>query len=358
MSQIETIMLIVLGFAIAGLLALVLGKLLWAPVVSLGKRRSRRDDPVTIAALQADKDKLRAEYAMLSRKLELRLNDLKTRLAEQSAEVSRNRNRVDHLAGEINKRDVEIEKREDEISRLKAQIEPLEQELVTRTHSSQKLKEQIRERDEKLQLNATLIEGLQEQLQSALQSGSILDQIDTSAKDRLENRIKELTDLSRQIEDQRLNLNRQHSELKSLTGVMIDTKTLPADDAKTGTNANRDAYVNSLDETTAKLEQQLKQAEKETDDLQAELRKLDDDWSEKLTALDKIDRESKSAPKTKRRKKKKTNSEKTAINKIDVIKKPDPRAEKTIPPVDEKTNVVSLANRIRSLQADIKDQKS
>ncbi len=44
MSQIETIMLIILGFAVALLLALILGKLLWGQAIGLGKRRTRRND--------------------------------------------------------------------------------------------------------------------------------------------------------------------------------------------------------------------------------------------------------------------------------------------------------------------------
>ena len=95
MSQIETIMLVTLGFAVAALIALFLGRMIWSYALGLGKRRMQRSAPASMAELQADRDRLRAEYAMLARKLELRLDDLKTRLAEQTAEVSRNRNRID-----------------------------------------------------------------------------------------------------------------------------------------------------------------------------------------------------------------------------------------------------------------------
>ena len=361
MSQIETIMLIVLGFAVALLVAMFLGKLLWGQAIGLGKRRSRRDDPATIAALQADKDKLRAERAMLERKLELRLNDLKTRLAEQSAEVSRNRNRVERLADEINQRDNTIAKANKEITNLKEQMVPLEQELVKRTHAAQKLKEEIRERDEIVQQKVTLIDNLKQQLDKSLASNAIVGQANLSAKDHLTQRINELTNLSSQIEQQRLQLTQQHSEISSLSTVIAETKTL--EDNSSTSSSGKKAYVAKLDDTSNNLENQLKQAERETDDLAKELSKLDKDWNEKLKKLDDLkstpdsDKTSNKASSASKKKpnKKSSTKKKSATN---ATKKKTQKAEKPIDnnetSTDEKpSNVVSLANRIRSLQTDI-----
>jgi len=371
MSQIETIMLIVLGFAVALLVAMFLGKLLWGQAIGLGKRRSRRDDPATIAGLQADKDRLRAERAMLERKLELRLNDLKTRLAEQSAEVSRNRNRVERLADEINERDNTIAKANKEISNLKEQMVPLEQELVKRTHAGQKLKEEIRERDEIIQQKSDLIEGLKQQLDKALEGNAIVGQADLSAKDRLTQRINELTNLSAQIEQQRVQLTQQHSELSSLSTVIAETKTQQENSPKA--SSGKKAYVEKLDNSSSNLEEQLKVAEKESDNLAKELSKLDKDWNEKLKKLDDIkttksdsDVETNKGDKTAKKKKP---SKKTAKTKKDSVKKTTSKETEEITTSDKSapkdtpknsnddnekpSNVVSLANRIRSLQTDI-----
>jgi len=303
MSQFETIMLVILGFAVALLLALILGKLLWGQAIGLGKRRARRENPVTVAVLQADKDKLRAEAAMLSRKLELRLNDLKTRLAEQTAEVSRNRNRVDHLAGEIKERDTLIANRDEELQALKTQVVPLEEELVIRTQNAQQLKENLRDSKEQLQNKTLLIDDLQEQLKVALSTNAIVGQTDISTRENLQDRISDLTDLSRQIEQQRLQLTRQHSELKNFTGETANT---------------------------SPIEKKLAEAERETDQLQEELARLDDDWSEKLKQLDE--------------------------NKLSSAKTENPSKDDS-ENQQEPSNVVSLASRIRSLQSDIKDRK-
>ena len=362
MSQIETIMLIVLGFAVALLIAMFLGKLLWGQAIGLGKRRSRRDDPATIAGLQADKDRLRAERAMLERKLELRLNDLKTRLAEQSAEVSRNRNRVERLADEINERDNTIAKANKEIANLKEQMVPLEQELVKRTHAAQKLKEEIRERDEIVQQKSDLIDGLKQQLDKALEGNAIVGQADLSAKDRLAQRINELTNLSAQIEQQRIQLTQQHSELSSLSTVIAETKTKQENAPKA--SSGKKAYVKKLDNSSSNLENKLKEAEKESDELAKELSKLDKDWNEKLKKLEEIktakpDGDLKTSSSNKTTKKKKP-AKKTAKAKQQTVKKTKSEEttakdkSKNSTDNDEKpSNVVSLANRIRSLQTDI-----
>ena len=160
MSQIETIMLVALGFAVAALIALFLGRIAWVFALSLGKKRMQRSTPTTIAELQSDRDRLRAEYAMLSRKLELRLQDLKTRLAEQMAEVARSRNRIDTLITEVEKREQLVAARDEEIATLRLQLSPFENELASRTHSIQQLKEMIRDRDEDIDAMRLTIENL------------------------------------------------------------------------------------------------------------------------------------------------------------------------------------------------------
>ncbi len=345
-------MLIILGFAVALLLALILGKLLWGEAIGLGKRRSRREDPVTIAALQADKDKLRAEGAMLSRKLELRLNDLKTRLAEQTAEVSRNRNRVDRLAGEIKDRDGIISERDEEIENLKNQMVPLEQELVIRTQSAQNLKEQLRDSGEQLQRKSALIDNLQDQLKMAINANAIVGQADMSATERLQTRISDLNLLSKQIEDQRVQLTQQHSELKTLTGVIIQDKTTKKKPSAGAKKSNKDVYLDQLDSGSSKIERQLEEAERETDELQKELAKLDEDWNEKLKQLEDVKTPS-VAPVVKEQASTKGTGKlaKAQNDSSDDEGKDDSKDD------GEESNVVSLANRIRSLQSDIKGQK-
>jgi hypothetical protein len=227
MSQIETIMLVALGFAIAALIALFLSRFFWAVALRLGNKRLLRSTPTTIAELRADRDRLRAEYAMLSRKLQLKMDNIKTKLAEQMAEVTRNRNRIDHLIVEVRTRDAMLTDRDGELARLKAHVDPLEAELANRTQSFQSSRELLRGRDAEVARYRKMVEHLQFELADrdrriemllteaegkdidyALAAKNVL-----TAQDRLKRRISDLTSLSTQIESQRLELAQPGSEV-------------------------------------------------------------------------------------------------------------------------------------------------
>ena len=337
MSHIETIMLILLGLTGALLIALLIGRLFWGQAINLGKRRSRRESPATITELRAEKDKLRAEYAMLSRKLELRLNDLKTRLAEQTAEVSRNRNRVDILVSEIRQRDEKISKLVTENENYIKQMVPLESELAARTQTIQQLREQLRDRDAQiaeltLQLDATRID-----LANASKPvptpvpGAIASHAtgNNAIQSRLEQRIADLTSLSAQIENQRKLLTRQHSELKDL----FDG--IPQEKKQAKRKSGKKKPSKKTRKITSELEKKLLDTERETLALQAQLDELDREWDEKLKEL-----EASPADETKI-----VLPDKNGKGKKKGRDKDDD---------DDLTNVITLANRIRSLQKDIK----
>jgi hypothetical protein len=230
MSQTETIMLVALGFAIAALIALFLSRFFWSVALRLGNKRLLRSTPTTIAELRADRDRLRAEYAMLSRKLQLKMDNIKSKLAEQMAEVTRNRNRIDHLIVEVRTRDALLAEREAEIARLRAHVDPLEAELADRTQSVQTSREQLRGRDAELARHHKAVEQMRaeiaerDRLIEALRSEAAGKDIDymratrevVTAQDRLKKRIEDLTSLSSQMEVQRLQLARQQSEFESL----------------------------------------------------------------------------------------------------------------------------------------------
>jgi hypothetical protein len=65
MSQLEMLMLVALGFAVAALIALFVMRAVWVSGVSLGRRRMERQAPIASAELQADRRRVRAEFAMM-----------------------------------------------------------------------------------------------------------------------------------------------------------------------------------------------------------------------------------------------------------------------------------------------------
>lgn len=108
MSQTETLLLFVLGFCVALFVVLLFGRGVWALIGSWSGWRETRLVPAAIRELQAERDSLKAEKAMMAQKLESNLNDMKMRMAEQMAEVSRNRNRLLDLGQTLKERETTI----------------------------------------------------------------------------------------------------------------------------------------------------------------------------------------------------------------------------------------------------------
>ena len=104
MITIEAVMLVLLGFCIAGLLVFVTAPLYRRRAARLATDALRRSMPLTEAEIRADKDRLRAEFAITIHKLESK--------AEQSALASA-RHMVD-----LNRRDAAISALEGEVARM------------------------------------------------------------------------------------------------------------------------------------------------------------------------------------------------------------------------------------------------
>ena len=122
MFQTETLLLVVLGFSLATLIALFVGRLLWSMAIRIGSRRMQRQIPSTTGELHTERDRLRAEYALLSQKLGARLESSRMKMAEQMAEVTRTRNRIETLVAEINDKDATHAAREQEVLGLRARV--------------------------------------------------------------------------------------------------------------------------------------------------------------------------------------------------------------------------------------------
>lgn len=83
------IMYSVLGFLVATLLALLILPAVWRRAVRLTTKRIEGAIPVSMAEIQADKDQLRAEFAMSARRLERDADLLRERTVAQFEQLSR-----------------------------------------------------------------------------------------------------------------------------------------------------------------------------------------------------------------------------------------------------------------------------
>src|SRR5512143_1568102 len=100
-QMIESIMYFGIGFLLAALSVLVVAPLVHGRAERLTMRRLEATIPISMAEVQADKDLQRAEFAMSTRRLEMKVEQLKTNSAGQLAELGRKGDAINRLKVEL-----------------------------------------------------------------------------------------------------------------------------------------------------------------------------------------------------------------------------------------------------------------
>jgi chromosome segregation ATPase len=99
--MVEPIMYIGIGFLIAGLLVIGVIPLVHARAVRLTMRRMEALTPMSMAEIQADKDQLRAEFAMAMSRVEMTVEQMKAKTTSQLAEIGRKSEAIGRLKFEL-----------------------------------------------------------------------------------------------------------------------------------------------------------------------------------------------------------------------------------------------------------------
>ena len=131
--MIEPMMYIGLGFLAASLLTLVIVPFVHARAVRLTMRRLEAATPLSMAEIQADKDQLRAEFAMSTRRLEISVEQLKTKTTSQLAELGKKGDTINRLKIELGEKTAAIFALEARDKAFKDQLHATEEELSTKT---------------------------------------------------------------------------------------------------------------------------------------------------------------------------------------------------------------------------------
>jgi hypothetical protein len=121
---IESIMYFGIGFLFATLIGVAVIPLVHSRAVRLTIRRLEDSIPQSMAEIQADKDLLRAEFAMTTRRLKMSVEQLKNKDTNQLAELSQK-------GDAINRLEIEREAQKVEVVALKTEVEALKERLTS-----------------------------------------------------------------------------------------------------------------------------------------------------------------------------------------------------------------------------------
>src|SRR5262249_9274618 len=95
--MIEAIIYFGIGFLVATLLGLLFIPPVHNRAVRLTTKRLEASTPLSIIEIRADKDHLRAEFAMSSRRLEMTIEELKAKTSMQPAELGKKTATINQL---------------------------------------------------------------------------------------------------------------------------------------------------------------------------------------------------------------------------------------------------------------------
>jgi chromosome segregation ATPase len=133
--MIEPAMYFGIGFLVAALLGLLFVPLVHNRAVRLTMKRLEAATPLSIAEIRADKDQLRAEFAMSTRRLEMSVAQMKTKTTTQLAELGKKTDAINQLKKELGEKTATIFALEARDKTLREQLRSTEEEFGVKTGS-------------------------------------------------------------------------------------------------------------------------------------------------------------------------------------------------------------------------------
>jgi chromosome segregation ATPase len=157
--MVEPIMFVGIGFILASLIWLVITQVVQARAVRLTMRRLEASTPLSMAEIQADKDQLRAEFAMSTRRLEMSVEQMKAKTTSQLAELGKKSDAINRLKVELGEKTATIFSLEARDKALKDQLRATEQELSVKVSAMHEAERALADKESELtKLTANLDE--------------------------------------------------------------------------------------------------------------------------------------------------------------------------------------------------------
>ncbi|WP_426411976.1 hypothetical protein [Bradyrhizobium ganzhouense] len=133
--MVEPIMYLAIGFLLSMLCGLAIVPLVHNRAVRLTTRRLEAATPLSMAEIQADKDQLRAEFAMSARRLEMSVDQLKSKTTSQLAELGKKSDAINRMKIELGEKNATIFALEAREKAVKEQLRATEEEFNAKTEA-------------------------------------------------------------------------------------------------------------------------------------------------------------------------------------------------------------------------------
>jgi chromosome segregation ATPase len=145
--MIESVMYFGIGFLVAALLGLLFIPLVHNRAVRLTMKRLEAATPLSIAEIRADKDQLRAEFAMSTRRLEMSVEKMKAKTTTQLAELGKKTDAINQLKKELGEKTATIFALEARDKTLRDQLRATEEEFQIKSGGLRDAERQLADKE-------------------------------------------------------------------------------------------------------------------------------------------------------------------------------------------------------------------
>ena len=213
--MVEPIMYLAIGFLVSMLFGLMIVPLVHNRAVRLTTRRLEAATPLSMAEIQADKDQLRAEFAMSARRLEMSVDQLKNKTTSQLAELGKKSDAINRMKLELGEKNATIFSLEAREKAVKEQLRATEEEFSSKTEALRAADQALKDKQSELaRLNTELSDRSMMAESRQVELVAVRAQID-QLKNRVGDAEKEFAATQARLEQERGESEKATSELNA-----------------------------------------------------------------------------------------------------------------------------------------------
>jgi chromosome segregation ATPase len=233
--MIEPIMFIGIGFLVAGLLVIGAIPMVHARAVRLTQRRLEAMTPMSMAEIHADKDQLRAEFAMSTRRLEMSVDQMKAKTSTQLAEIGKKSEAVGRLKLELGEKAAALLGAEAKVNSLSEELQGTKSELAAKTNALQETERKLADtaaelarfttqlNDSTMKADSQRVELITLQAQAEVLKGQISssEQEIRKLQERLDLQIAQSDTANRQLGEERIKTETHGARIKEIENQVV-----------------------------------------------------------------------------------------------------------------------------------------
>jgi hypothetical protein len=250
--MVEPIMYLAIGFLVSMLCALMIMPLVHNRAVRLTTKRLEAATPLSMGEIQADKDQLRAEFAMSARRLEMSVDQLKRKTASQAAELGKKADAINRLKVELGEKNATIFNLDGHEKAVGEHLQSTEQELAAKAETLRSTEQTLADRQAELG-----------RLRQELSDRSLT----------AETRQSELFAVRAQIERLQSRVDDVEKEFAATQALLEQQRSVSAATARERDDARK--HVENLTQRVVKIDDQLIDKVKDSERLGSRVRELE-----------------------------------------------------------------------------------